>query len=122
MIKKILIIASDRAIRLMAGFTLQIEDYSVVEAASLQEAIDKIDAGLRPDLILNGIDMHLTAGINFIKAVREVPALRHVPILTIASDSVLNHQVEWREAGVTAWVPQPFTGRQLLEMVSLVLF
>ncbi|MBI5563002.1 MAG: response regulator [Deltaproteobacteria bacterium] len=122
MVKKILIVSTDRTIRLMAGFTLQMEEYKIVEAHNKDDAIKKIEDGFRPDLILNGLDLNGPDGLAFIKEVRDRPEFRYMPILTLANDSALKNQIEWQEVGVTGWVPQPFTGKQLLEMVNLVLF
>jgi len=122
MTKKILIVAADRTVRLMAGFTLQLEDYEIFEAEDMQGGLDKLDAGLRPDLILNGLDLIRSNGAEFVMAVRKRPEFRFVPVLSLADDNVLRRQVEWKEAGVTGWIAQPFTGRQLLEMVKFVMF
>ncbi|MBI5885716.1 MAG: response regulator [Deltaproteobacteria bacterium] len=122
MTKKILIVAPDRTVRLMAGFTLQLEDYEILEAEDMQGAMEKLDAGLRPALILNGLDLIRSNGAEFVAAVRKRPEFRFVPILTLADEAVLRRQAEWKEVGVTGWISQPFTGRQLLEMVNLVMF
>lgn len=122
MAKKILIVAHDQTIRLMAGITLQLEDYEIFDAHDMAGAMDKIDAGLRPDLILNGLDLAMSSGAEFVTAVRRLSDFRFVPILVIADETILRRQAEWREVGITGWIPKPFTRTQLIEMVGLVIF
>ncbi|OGQ52047.1 MAG: hypothetical protein A3J24_11245 [Deltaproteobacteria bacterium RIFCSPLOWO2_02_FULL_53_8] len=122
MAKKILIVAQDSTIRLMVGITLQMEDYEIFDAPDMAVAMEKIGAGLRPDLILNDYDLVMSRGGEFVRAVRQLSDFRFVPILVFADETVLRRQVEWKEAGITGWIPKPFTGRQLVEMVGLVIF
>lgn len=122
MTKKILIVAQDRTIRLMAGITLELEDYEIFDAPDMAGAMEKIGAGLRPDVILNGLDFVMSNGVEFVMAVRKLSDFRCVPILVLADETILRRQAEWREVGITGWIPKPFTGRQLIEMVGLVIF
>lgn len=122
MAKKILIVAHDRTIRLMAGVTLQMEDYEIYDAPDMAGAMEQIDAGLRPDLILNGLDLAMSGSVEFVKTVRGLSDFRFVPILVFADEIVLRRQAELKEVGITGWIPKPFTGRQLIEMVGFAIF
>ncbi len=120
----VLLVASDRAIRSMASHKLRAEDYTVFDADGIADALDKLFSSdhPKPDLIISALDALDTDLNAFIKTVRERPEFRFIPILVLAAEDMLHKQMEWKEAGATCWLTKPFTGDQLAQIVSMVLF
>ncbi|MBI1910562.1 MAG: response regulator [Deltaproteobacteria bacterium] len=120
--EEILIVDSDHAIRSMLTYTLTTEHFSVLEARDGIEAFSRLSAGLNPDLIITGLNVHRNEGVSFIRKIRTTPDLRFTPILMLTDDHTQYRQLEWKEAGATGWITVPFTSDELLEMVKIVIF
>ena len=52
-------------------------------AGNGREALDKLHAGIKPNLILTDINMPVMGGMELIRNVRALPTLKFVPILTL---------------------------------------
>ncbi|MCS7199026.1 MAG: chemotaxis protein CheW [Caldimicrobium sp.] len=61
-----------------AGFNVEI-------APNGQEALNKLKAGYKPDLIISDLEMPVMDGFEFIKEVRNIPEYKDIPILVLTS-------------------------------------
>jgi len=67
--------------------TLAMSGFVVETAANGQEALRKLQSGLKPNLIITDINMPVMGGMDLIKNARAMPGLRFVPILTLTTKS-----------------------------------
>lgn len=120
--RTILVVESSRPVRSMLSYMLMMKYASVQEASSGAEALSAVSGGLKPNLIVIGEDEGGRPGLGFIRKLRELPGGKFVPVLAITEQDEPQSQMEWKEAGATAWITRPFTSEQLLEMVEVMMF
>ena len=108
------ILMSLKSILTKAGF-------GVETAGHGREALDKVTAGLRPNLIISDVNMPHMDGITFTREVRKAPGMRFIPILMLTTESDQVKRAEGKAAGATGWLVKPVQPPQLLEVVRQVL-
>lgn len=101
--------------------TLGLNGFKSESAGNGREALDKLAAGLKPDLIVTDINMPVMGGIELIRNVRAMPGLKFVPILTLTTESELAKKNEGKLAGATGWLVKPVSGNDLVAVIKKVL-
>ncbi len=116
--KTIMVVDGNHGTRSMISHTLILEHYGVVSAGSAVEALEMIEAGMRPDLIIAEFDMERGLdGAEFARRIRSNPATFDMPFIIMASEYRLNREQEWKNAGATGCIVKPFTVNELLDSV-----
>jgi len=117
---KTILLVDDSATMLMSlKNTLEMSGFKVKTAADGQLAMDQVEAGLKPDLIITDINMPRMDGLALIAAVR--PRLRFVPILALTTESQAQKREEAKRSGATGWLVKPVGGNDLLQVIRQVL-
>ncbi len=101
--------------------TLTLNGFHVESASNGREALDKLQSGIKPDLIMTDIHMPVMGGIELIRRVRALAGLKFVPILTLTTESELAKKNEGRLAGATGWLVKPVAGNDLVTVIRKVL-
>ncbi len=101
--------------------TLTMNGFQVETAGNGREALDKMKAGVKPNLILTDINMPVMGGMELIRNVRALPALKFVPILTLTTESEAAKRSEGKLAGATGWLVKPVSGNDLIAVMKKVL-
>ena len=121
MAKKILVVDDSVTMALSLKSTLNLNGFEAESAGNGREALDKLEAGWKPDLILTDINMPLMGGLDLIRAVRAMPGLKFVPILTLTTESEASKKNEGKLAGATGWLVKPCSGNDLVAVIKKVL-
>ncbi|KJS42475.1 MAG: chemotaxis protein CheY [Rhodospirillaceae bacterium BRH_c57] len=108
------ILMSMEAILTKAGF-------AVSKAASGEEAMSKLQGGLKPSLIITDIHMGAMNGIELIKKVRVMPGFQFIPILVVTTESQQSKRDEARAAKATGWLVKPVQPDDLVRVVKQIL-
>ncbi|MDR3514206.1 MAG: response regulator [Azospirillaceae bacterium] len=108
------ILMSMEVILTKAGFV-------VAKAASGEEAVSRLQAGLKPGLIITDIHMQTMSGIDLIRKVRTMPGLQFVPILVVTTESQQSKRDEARAAKATGWLVKPVQPTDLMRVVKQIL-
>jgi two-component system chemotaxis response regulator CheY len=119
--KTVLVVDDSVSMRQMVSFTLSGAGYEVVEAGDGKEAVDKLNAGTQPNLVITDLNMPNMDGISLIKAVRGMAAHKFTPILMLTTESSDDKKKEGQSAGATGWVVKPFNPEQMLATIKKVL-
>lgn len=120
--KTILIVDDAPTIRQMVGFALKGNgSFNVVEAGDGKEALDKLNGGLKPNLVITDLNMPNMDGITMIKNIRLMPAHKFTPILMLTTESLGSKKKEGQEAGATGWIVKPFKPDELAAVVGKVI-
>ncbi len=99
----------------MAGFNIETAEDGV-------QAMEKLRAGLKPNLIITDINMPNMNGVEFLKQARNLPNCRFIPILMLTVlDMAMEKREEVRKIGATGWLVKPISDVDLLDMIRLVL-
>lgn len=120
MSKIIMTVDDSASVRQMVAFTLKEAGYSVIEACDGKDALSKL-AGQRVHMVLTDLNMPLLDGIGLIRAVRQSPAHKFIPIVMLTTESQAEKKMEGKQAGATGWIVKPFNPGQLIGVVRKVL-
>jgi two-component system chemotaxis response regulator CheY len=120
MAKRILIADDSISIRKSVSFVLTEEGYEVIEAEDGLDGLKKAEAA-KCNLIITDINMPNMNGIEFIKALREKPEYKFVPIIALTTESQDDKMQEGKAAGATGWIVKPFTSEKLSAIVKKIL-
>ncbi|MGA7829753.1 MAG: response regulator [Terracidiphilus sp.] len=101
--------------------TLSMNGFEVETANNGQAALDKLNSGIKPNLILTDVNMPVMGGLELIGKVRALPGFRFIPILTLTTESETAKRDEGKRAGATGWLVKPVAGDDLIKVIKKVL-
>ena len=108
----VLIIESSIDTRLLVSLALQGAGYYVLTAASGEEAM-QIAKHAIPDVILMDLDMPQRDGFGATRRLRQMPELRHVPVVAATAYSADGIKQAARDAGCSGYIKKPFDDERL---------
>jgi two-component system chemotaxis response regulator CheY len=108
------ILMSLEAILRKGGFT-------VARAATGEEAVTKLQGGLKPNLVITDIHMPGMNGIELIRKIRTMPGIQFVPILVVTTESQQAKRDEARAAKATGWLVKPVKPDDMMKVVKQIL-
>ncbi len=117
----VLVVDDSTTMVLSLKATLTINGFEVETAGNGKEALDKLQSGTRPNLILTDINMPVMGGMELIGKVRALPGLKFVPILTLTTEGEGAKRDEGKRAGATGWLVKPVSGNDLIAVIRKVL-
>ncbi|HXO00383.1 MAG TPA: response regulator transcription factor [Candidatus Acidoferrales bacterium] len=113
----ILIVDDEPQIRRVMRTTLSSHGYSVVEAASGEEALEKLRAE-RPDLIILDVNM---PGMSGLETCAEIRTSSDVPIIMLTIRNTERDKVQALDAGADDYVVKPFGVQELMARIRAAL-
>lgn len=120
---RVLIVDDDVDLCSMLKLTVERAGHSAVVTADPQEAVGAMERA-DFDLILLDIDMPFMDGLSFARLLRESPGFlryRIVPIVMMTGKDDVGVMAESFDAGAVYHLNKPFTPREVLETIRLVL-
>ncbi|MBK5966347.1 two-component system sensor histidine kinase/response regulator [Thiocystis minor] len=121
MSKTIMIVDDSATMVLSLKSTLEMNGFKVETAGDGAQALAKLKAGVRPDLIITDINMPNMGGLELIKNVRALLGFRFTPILTLTTESQAEKRDEGKKLGATGWLVKPVPGPDLIKVIKQVL-
>ena len=119
--KNILIVDDDSSIQELLRIILTKNGYTVHQATDGEEAIHRY-MEVNPDLVISDISMPKGDGFNVAIIIRSKEKEKKVPILLISAFYDDHANVKNAErCGADAFLPKPFTQKQLIEAVEKLL-
>lgn len=112
----ILVAEDDTGTRLAIADYLERCGYSVVEAGNGKDALAKVDE-YQPHLIVTDIAMPLMDGYDFVRRVRQRPALRLLPVIFLTAKTSTEERIRGYQLGCDLYLPKPF---ELAELGAVV--
>ncbi len=91
--------------------------YDVLEAGDGKIALELLD-GRQIGMVVCDVNMPNMNGIEFVKAAKQLPAYKFMPILMLTTESQEEKKEQGKAAGAKAWMVKPFSPTQLLSAVS----
>lgn len=104
----ILFVEDNRDLRKNAALVLELEGYQVQVARDGREALDLLEGGLLPDLIVSDIMMPRMDGYAFFEAVRRLPRLTAVPFIFLTARGSRRDISTGRMMGADDYLVKPF--------------
>ena len=118
---RVLIVEDEAAVRGMFRQILIDAGHEVREAANGKEALEVLDAGWRPDLILLDLLMPVMNGWQLRAAQRDRPDLRDIPVVLVSGSPPRIQPIEAKALQVAASLRKPVRADVLLRTVEMVL-
>jgi two-component system chemotaxis response regulator CheY len=117
MAKTILVIDDSASLRQVVKMALTGAGYDVLEAGDGKAALALLD-GRQVNMAVCDINMPVMNGIEFVKAAKQLPAYKFMPILMLTTESQDSKKEEGKAAGAKAWMVKPFSPTQLVSAVG----
>lgn len=97
---------------------VEIDGYTVTIAHDAPAALELLDAGLLPRVIMCDIVMPRMSGLEFVTILRQNP--RWGSIIFIAMSGTINNQAEALRAGANHFLVKPFSFRDLYAILDQI--
>ncbi len=117
MAQTILVIDDSASLRQVVAMALRGAGYEVLQASDGREALALLD-GRKIGMAVCDVNMPNMNGIEFVKATKQLPAYKFLPILMLTTETTDDKKAEGRAAGAKAWMVKPFSPSSLLNAVS----
>ena len=95
--------------------------YTVVHHVSAEDALENLEEGLKPDMILSDVVMGEMNGYDFCRKCKADDRWKDIPFMMLTGQEALEDQWEGTDAGANDYVVKPFNGPDLLLRVKLLL-
>jgi CheY-like chemotaxis protein len=119
-LKKILLVDDSPTVILMERLLLQDGPYTLLNAASGQEALETALAE-RPDLILLDVVMPEMDGFEVCRRLRAEESTRATPIILVTTRGGAEQVERGYESGCSDYVTKPFSGNELRAKIESLL-
>ena len=103
-------LASMSSILKKAGFSCETAGHG-------QAAIDRVNGGLAPCLVITDYHMPGMHGVELIEKLRRLATTRFVPMLVLTTDSHQDKRAAAKAAGATGWLVKPVDPPALLQVI-----
>jgi two-component system chemotaxis response regulator CheY len=115
-----LVVDDSRAMRSILARLMSKLGFEVAQAGDGQEALDRLDAGLRPAVALVDWNMPVMDGLTFIKTVRTRDEFRDMSLLMVTTESEHANIVRALAAGAHEYVIKPFSDEVITGKLALL--
>ncbi|HZG84169.1 hybrid sensor histidine kinase/response regulator [Paenibacillus sp.] len=116
--------AEDDAVsRKIVATLLQRHDVRIVTAANGEEALGILDS-VEIDIVLMDIQMPVMDGLEATRRIRkhQDPRIRDMPIIAVTAHATKEHEAQFLEHGIDAFLSKPISLQQLIDTVGEQLF
>ena len=115
----VLAVDDDLGILKLTQVSLESAGYSVLAYDNPFDALEELDSGLRPDVIVSDISMPSLDGFGFYEKVREVGELRGVPFVFLTALDDRSSLRKGMTLGADDYLTKPFSREELVEAVDV---
>ena len=115
-----LVVDDSRAMRSILTRLMTNLGFDVAQAGDGAQAMEVLDAGARPDVILVDWNMPVMDGLTFIKTVRAREDLRDISLMMVTTESEQGNIVRALAAGAHEYVVKPFTDDVIADKLTLL--
>jgi two-component system, chemotaxis family, chemotaxis protein CheY len=96
--------------------------FEVTESSNGREALDRLHAGLEPDIVLVDWNMPGMNGLEFVKAVRTETQYQNLPLMMVTSETEMAQVAAALAAGANEYVMKPFGTEVMSDKLQLLGF
>lgn len=113
----ILIVDDSPSMLMSIGITLRATTLTVHTAESGEDALAKLQAGLKPAMMLTDLNMGEMSGIDLVRETRKLPSYAFLPIVLLTTESSQDMRNLAKSVGATGWLTKPVESDALLRIV-----
>ncbi|MBF2063473.1 MAG: hybrid sensor histidine kinase/response regulator [Calothrix sp. C42_A2020_038] len=118
----ILIVDDSINVRRFLALTLEKAGYQVEQAKDGQDAIEKLQAGLKVQAVICDIEMPRVDGYGFLGRVKSNNEFRGIPVAMLTSRSSDKHRQLALQLGARAYFSKPYNEQELLRTLEDIIF
>ena len=111
--KKLLLVVDDEPGVLLLLEHYLAEAFEVITASNGAEALELLQAGLIPDLVLSDIEMPVMDGYELLRRMRAAEATRDVPCMMVSGKNKNLHYLQAMRLGAEGFIGKPFTADEI---------
>lgn len=115
-----LVVDDSRAMRAILSRLMEQLGFEVTQAGDGRQALDALEAGLRPQVALVDWNMPVMDGLTFIKTCRDSERFRDITLMMVTTESEQTQIVRALAAGAHEYVIKPFTDEVIAEKLNLL--
>jgi len=97
------------------------DSFTVVTKGNGKDALNWMQEGHIPDVIIADIQMPVMDGYEFIDQVRSSGFLSHIPLIMLSGNDSSENRIRCLEAGADDYVLKPFNPRELAARITGIL-
>ncbi len=120
MSKKLLLADDSITIQKVIGITFANEDYELTVVDNGDTALERARE-IHPDLVLADVFMPGRNGYELCAAIKQDPALQHIPVLLLTGTFEPFDEEKARRASADSWISKPFESQNLIDRVEELL-
>ena len=118
--RKILVVDDDPTMVKLINVNLKLNNYSVVEATSGEQALDVLESDVL-DLVVLDIMMPGVDGLEVLKRIRGNTETQEMPVILVTAKTQDSDVIRGWELGADEYVIKPFNPLLLVEVIKMVL-
>ena len=117
-----LIVDDSTTIRMILRAYLKKLGFDVTEAINGRDALDRLKAMSKADLVLVDWNMPEMDGLSFVRAVRADSGYAALPLMMVTTNTERAHVSDALDAGANEYIMKPFTADMIREKLELLGF
>ena len=110
--KKLLAIDDETSILMILNFVFG-KKYEVIQKTNAKEALDWMQLGNIPDVIIADMNMPQLSGYDFIHQIRSSGFFRDVPLVMLSGNESTADKIKCLKAGADDYMVKPFNPEEL---------
>lgn len=118
----ILIVDDSINVRRFLALTLEKGGYSVEQAKDGQDALEKLQSGLKVQAVICDIEMPRIDGYGFLGRVKSNNEFKNIPVAMLTSRSSDKHRQLAMQLGARAYFSKPYNEQELLRTLEEIIF
>ncbi|MDR1672845.1 MAG: response regulator transcription factor [Bacteroidales bacterium] len=115
--KKILVIDDEISIRFIVEHTFK-EEFDVICLADGQEALDYLEAGNFPDMIICDLMMPKLNGFEFLGKIQASGFFDDIPVMILSGRDMSDDKIKCFEMGAEDYLVKPFNPNELIARIK----
>ena len=116
--KTILVVDDFTSIRDFVCETLQRKGYQTLGASNGLEAYQLLADKPEVNLVLTDFNMPECTGFELLKKIKANPAIAHVPVIFLTTESNPDKMRSAKDAGLTAWIKKPYRSETFFAQIE----
>ncbi|NMG08797.1 hybrid sensor histidine kinase/response regulator [Brasilonema sp. UFV-L1] len=118
----VLIVDDSINVRRFLALTLEKGGYQVEQAKDGQDALEKLQSGLRVQAVICDIEMPRVDGYGFLGRIKSNTDFRDIPVAMLTSRSSDKHRQLAMQLGARAYFSKPYNEQELLKTLHDIIF
>lgn len=119
---KILIVDDSINVRRFLALTLEKGGYQVEQAKDGQDALEKLESGLRVQAVICDIEMPRLDGYGFLDRINSNTNIKNIPVAMLTSRSSNKHRQLAMQLGARAYFSKPYNEQELLQTLEEIIY